>query len=56
MFVNSLGQTLRLTRTNSMWVDRMIETTDALRLSIGRELGLDPPEAVDCGGDGEPAP
>jgi hypothetical protein len=56
VFVNSLGQTLRLTRTNSMWVDRMIETTDALRLSIGSELGLDPPEAVDCGGDGEPAP
>ncbi|MEQ8435762.1 MAG: hypothetical protein RIA71_16145 [Oceanicaulis sp.] len=53
-FINSLGQALRLARANSSWLEGMIETSDSLRLAIGRELGVDPPQTVDCeasGGD-----
>ena len=54
-FINSLGQSLRLGRTNSIWLDRMIESADALRLSIGSALGADPSETLDCEPDGEAA-
>ena len=55
-FINSLGQALRLSLTNSRWLDLMIEAAETLRLSIGQELGADMPETVDCEQDSEATP
>ena len=47
-FINSLGQALRVTRTNAMWLERMIEAADRLRIALAEALGRDPAARPDC--------
>ncbi len=47
-FINSLGHSLRITDANRVWLGRMVEVTDTLRVAVGTELGVEVPVELDC--------
>lgn len=40
-FLNALGHALRITHINTVWLNRMAETADGLRMDLAAEIGAD---------------